>query len=267
MKACMSALRIRFIAGLQYRSAAWAGIVTQFLWGFMLLALYTAFYESSSAPPPMSQASLAAYVWLQQAFLSMLILWMQDGELLSSIASGQVAYELCRPVSLYGFWYARLLATRFANASLRALPILIIASFLPAPFRLYLPPDIGAFVLFLFSMVSAAMMAVAVSMFIYILTFITLSPLGSRQIIVVLAEFFSGFLIPLPLMPAWVQAIANFLPFRYTFDLPLRIYSGNIQGAQALMQIGVQWTWIVGLVILGSWAMRRVLRRAVIQGG
>ena len=32
MKKYLSFFRIRFIAGLQYRAAAWAGIATQFAW-------------------------------------------------------------------------------------------------------------------------------------------------------------------------------------------------------------------------------------------
>ena len=39
MKAYLSFFRIRFLAGLQYRTAAWAGIATQFAWGGMNLSL------------------------------------------------------------------------------------------------------------------------------------------------------------------------------------------------------------------------------------
>ena len=40
MKACLSFFRMRLINGMQYRTAAWAGIVTQFFWGFMEILLY-----------------------------------------------------------------------------------------------------------------------------------------------------------------------------------------------------------------------------------
>ena len=42
----------RFATGLQYRAAAAAGIVTQFVWGLMELLLYKAFYET---PHPVRQ--------------------------------------------------------------------------------------------------------------------------------------------------------------------------------------------------------------------
>ena len=35
--------RVRFLAGLQYRAAALAGIATQFAWGGLMVLLYRAF--------------------------------------------------------------------------------------------------------------------------------------------------------------------------------------------------------------------------------
>ena len=43
MRKYISVLRIKFLNGLQYRSAALAGMATQFAWGGMLVLLYRAF--------------------------------------------------------------------------------------------------------------------------------------------------------------------------------------------------------------------------------
>ena len=69
MKAYLSFFRIRFLAGLQYRTAAWAGIATQFAWGGMNLLMYAAFYKTGADAFPMEFAALSDYIWLQQAFL------------------------------------------------------------------------------------------------------------------------------------------------------------------------------------------------------
>ncbi|MFL3711211.1 hypothetical protein [Vagococcus salmoninarum] len=39
-----SLFKIKFISGLQYRAAAWAGILTQFTWGFLEILMFKAFY-------------------------------------------------------------------------------------------------------------------------------------------------------------------------------------------------------------------------------
>jgi ABC-2 type transport system permease protein len=259
--------RMKLIAGMQYRAAAWAGIATQFFWGFMLLMIYQAFYRSGGTEPPMSWEQLVAYMWLQQAFLAMVMLWYTDSDLMSSITDGQVAYELCRPYDLYSFWCVRLLATRLSNVTLRCLPILLVAFLLPGEYRMTLPASLGAFGAFLLSMSLSLVLVVVVSMFIYILTFITMSSYGSRLIIGIAAEFMAGQIIPIPLMPQWLQTTLNFFPYRYISDLPFRLYSGNIIGSEAVLQIGIQIAWIVGLFLLGKLAFKSVMRRIVIQGG
>ena len=69
-----SFFRLRFINGLQYRAAAYAGVATQFAWGFMEILLFHAFYQTDPAAFPMEFSQLAAYVWLQQAFLALFML-------------------------------------------------------------------------------------------------------------------------------------------------------------------------------------------------
>ncbi|MDR0286980.1 MAG: ABC transporter permease [Clostridiales bacterium] len=267
MKSYLAMFRMKFIAGLQYRAAAWAGVATQFFFGFVYIMIYLAFYKNSSTTPPMPIPQLVSYMWLQQAFLALIMLWWQDDDLMSQISNGYVAYELCRPYDLFNFWYARLLAMRLSNVLLRCVPILLITFFLPAPYCMNPPSGAGAGLWFLASLLLGSVLVVAISMFIYILTFITLSPVGSRVIITVTAEFLMGAVIPIPLMPAWLQKIMNWFPFRYTSDLPFRIYSGNIAGEEAAFQTVIQIVWILVLVAAGRLAFRSVMKRTVIQGG
>ena len=78
MKKYMSFFQIRFSMGLQYRTAALAGIVTQFAWGFMEIMIFKAFYEADAAAFPMTLSATASYIWLQQAFLAFFAAWMID---------------------------------------------------------------------------------------------------------------------------------------------------------------------------------------------
>ena len=267
MRGYVSMFRIRLLASLQYRAAAWAGVATQFFWGFMQIMIFEAFYKSTDAAMPMTFSQLCTYIWLQQASIAIIMLWNRDSELFEMITTGNVAYELCRPYRLYTFWYARLLATRIASAALRFFPILFVAFLLPYPYKMTLPPDAAHFLLFLLALAVGILINVALSMLIYILTFITLSPIGSMILISVGSEFFSGSLIPIPYMPEWLQQVTYALPFRYTADLPLRLYNGNLSLWEGLSGLGIALLWLLALLLFGGWAMRRVLRRAVVQGG
>ncbi len=267
MKAYLAVLKLRLINGLQYRAAALAGIATQFFWGFLFIMIYEAFYSHTPVTPAITLKQLVSYLWLQQAFLTFIMIWFRDQELLSLITSGNVAYELCRPADIYGLWFSKLLAQRLAAALLRCFPILIAAYLLPAPHCLIPPPGPAALGLFVVALALGLLVLVALSMFMYISVFVTMSPAGSLLVFATVGKFLAGMVIPLPLMPDWLQRIVYLLPFRLTADLPFRIYSGNIGVAEAWRGIGIQWLWLAALLILGRWTLGKVLRKVVIQGG
>ena len=268
MKAYYSIFRIRMQEALQYRAAAWAGVTTQFFWGFMLIMIYQAFYESSDRVMPMTFEQLCSYIWMQQAFLILVETWSgRDSELFEKITSGSVAYELCRPLELYQHWFARLLAGRLGGAILRCVPLLLVATVLPYPYRLLFPKSIAQLLLFVVSLLVGAMLTVSVSMFTYILTFKTMNSNGVLSVFSALTTLFSGSLVALPFMPEGVQRFAMALPFRYMADLPFRIWNGSIPVFDGLWQLGVGILWLAALWMLGNLFMKRVLRTAIIQGG
>jgi ABC-2 type transport system permease protein len=267
MRAYYSLFKMRLLKGLQYRAAALAGVSTQFFWGFMYIMIYEAFYGSTSAVQPISFRELILVLWLQQSFLVFIILWFRDSELINLITSGDIAYELCRPTDLYGFWYAKLIAQRLSGALLRCFPILIVASLLPYPYKFSLPANFLTFMLFIITLILGLVLVVAISMLIYISIFYTMSGVGSLLIFGVFGEFMSGLIIPVPLMPESLKKIVYIFPFRYVSDLPFRIYAGNIASKEALIGILTQIVWIIALVTIGRLWMKNALKRVIVQGG
>lgn len=267
MKAYLSFFKIRFINGLQYRAAAYAGIATQFAWGFMYIMLYETFYKSNPSKAPMEFSQLASYIWLQQAFLALFMTWFLDNDIFNLVSSGNVAYELCRPMDLYNTWFSKSCANRLSKALLRFGPILLIAFLLPKPYKFYLPNSLDVFLLFALSMVLALIVVVAYTMFIYICTFYTVSPMGVRMVFVMIADFFAGGLLPLPLLPDWLTKYINLTPFASMQNMPFRIYSGNLAGKDAYISVGMQAFWAVILVAIGKLMMKRAIKNVVVQGG
>ncbi|MBQ3169496.1 MAG: ABC transporter permease, partial [Clostridia bacterium] len=104
MKAYLTYFKMRLIHSLQYRTAALAGVATQFFWGFMEIQLYRAFYAEHAEVFPMTLPSLVSYIWLRQAFLALFNTWTFENDLFRSILDGNVAYELLRPTDLYFMW-------------------------------------------------------------------------------------------------------------------------------------------------------------------
>jgi ABC-2 type transport system permease protein len=57
------------------------------------------------------------------------------------------------------------------------------------------------------------------------------------------------------------------LPFAAMQNMPLRIYSGNIAGVDAIRGIMFQVFWLAVLIIVGNILMRRALNKVIVQGG
>lgn len=267
MRKYLSFFRIRFSAGLQYRAAAAAGVATQFAWGAMEILLFRAFYQASPADFPMGLSQLSAYIWLQQAFLALFASWVYDNEIFEIITRGNIAYELARPLDLYGMWFTKNLALRLSRAVLRCAPILVVAAFLPAPYGMSLPGGAATFSMFLLTMGLAALLVNAFCMLVYITTFYTLNPLGVRIVALSLTEFLTGAIIPLPFLPDRVRRVVELTPFAGMQNLPFRIYSGNIAGPEMARAVFLQVFWLAALLGLGVYLMRVSLRRVVVQGG
>ena len=115
MKAYLSTFAMRWKMELQYRGAVIGGVICQIFFGLILVSLYGALYRSKPQNLPLE--AVASYVWLQQAFFRMLL--STDTDLLDKIRTGGIAYELCRPIHLYGFYYARMLAQKLLGSLLR----------------------------------------------------------------------------------------------------------------------------------------------------
>lgn len=267
MKALFTFFRMRLINGLQYRTAALAGVVTQFFWGFMEVLLYKAFYEASPDNFPMAFEALTSYIWLRQGLLMLLDTWVIDKELFAKVLDGSVAYELCRPVSLYGMWFMRTLALRVSRAALRCLPLFVVASLVPAPWGLNLPASPLAFACFVVSLALAACVGVAFSMILYFSCFYTLSSEGVRSMLMPVAELLSGALIPLPFLPPALAKVFHYSPFGSMANAPLRIYSGDLSGAAMVEMLCLQVFWLLVMGFAGWLLKQRGLRRLCVQGG
>jgi ABC-2 type transport system permease protein len=77
----------------------------------------------------------------------------------------------------------------------------------------------------------------------------------------------SGRLVPLPLMPDWVQEISRFLPFQWAFYFPIQSLVGDLSSGALLRGLGAQVLWIlIGLAIF-RFAWKHAIRRYSAVGG
>jgi ABC-2 type transport system permease protein len=265
VRAYLALLSARFQVLLQYRAAAAAGMTTQLFWGLIRVMIFEAFYRS--APPgtlePMRLDQVVTYVWLGQAMIA-LMPWNVEPDLKALIRTGNVAYELLRPLDLYGLWYVRSVAYRVAPALLRSVPISALALLF---LGMQPPSSWAAFAGWVATTLGAILLSGAISTLLAVTLFWTLSADGITRMAASVVVVFSGLIIPLPLFPDWAQAVLNVLPFRGLMDVPFRVYMGHIPPRMVLFELGLQLLWTAAIVAIGRWILARGTRRLVVQGG
>lgn len=263
MRGYWAIFKIRVKTLMQYRIATLAGVVTQLFWGMVLTMIIRAFYAETSSIEPISANVAVTFIWLGQALL-LLLPWNVDKEIEKQIKNGNVAFELLRPLHLYGLWYFRILALRVTPTILRSIPIFLIGGIwldLSAPASWM---SCGAFSI---SVILACFLSAAITALVTLSLFWTHSGEGIQRLLPSFSVLFSGMVVPLPLFPSWMRTFLDIQPFRGIVDIPCRLYTGLIPIEQTLYYYLFQLAWIILFVLWGQRVAHQALRKFVILGG
>ena len=263
MRSYLSAFRLRRKMELQYRGAMLGGIICQVVFGLILIALYRALYAGKPQALPLQH--VVTYVWLQQAFFRMLL--ASDPDLQDKIRTGSIAYDMCRPVNLYGFYYVRIIAQKMTGSLLRAVPMLVFALLLPEGWGLSMPASLPGFILALAGLTMGLLCVGAMENITMGFTMRTLDSRGMQAMLNLLMMILAGNILPLTLFPDSWQKVITMLPYAQMLDAPIRLYTGAYAPETAWVILLRQAAWTAVLVAAGCLMWRANQRRLVIQGG
>lgn len=265
MRALISIFKVRFQLFLQYRMAAIAGMFTQFFFGFVMIMIFEAFFKSTTNIMPMTFRQTVSYIWLGQSLLG-LIPWNGDSEMQTMIRNGDFAYELVRPLNIWNYWYYRMLAQRLAPTLLKAIPLIIIVTFLPEPYSLRSPVSVEGALYFAIILIGAIVLGCALSNLITISYLFTIGN-GIDRLLPAFVTFFSGMIIPLSFLPNWSQEFVRLMPFSGLVDTPYKFYLGIYTKQELLYSVLHQVTWTLIFMVLGKYLISRASKRIIVQGG
>ncbi len=267
LRAYGALFRLRMAAGLHYRSSVFGEVICRFIWIFMEILAYHALFRAAPNGFPLGLEQTVSYVWLQQTTFVLFKIVFSDNEIYDSINSGGIAYELVRPMGLYERWFYSAAANRLSYTLVNALPVIAVGLLLPPGWGLAKPATLSVLGL---SFVSAALglgTTAAVALLMFNTLFITISHRGIKIIFTAVTDFLSGGVIPLVFFPSSIRRLVQLSPFAAMRDTPLAIYTGSYTFSQSLAAMGLQLFWLVVLVLLGKFWMKRLLNRLVVQGG
>jgi ABC-2 type transport system permease protein len=261
LRALPTLLRTGFAAAVAYRAELLVWLLSTTM-PLVLLALWSA--VAAEAPVGrFGQPELVAY------FLAALVVRLLTGawviwELNMEIRQGTLAFRLLRPIHPLVSYAAENVAAMPLRILL-ALPIAGTLLWAAGGDRIARDPVLLA--VFPLSIVGA-----------WLITFLAMSIIGTLafridsagavfEVWLGLFGIFSGYLVPIELYPDWMAAAARFLPFRYMLGFPVEMIVGMTPRAAALLELAIQWGFVVVLFLGARAAFALGLRRFAAFGG
>jgi len=174
------------------------------------------------------------------------------------IRTGSLSMQLLRPIHPFA-GYA---ATHLSAIPLRALiamPVAIIL--LVSSARAVLADSPAELALFLVSLAGAWVLTFSILITIGCAAFWIERSMGIFDVYLGVFAVMSGYLVPLALLPGWLQRIAEHAPFRYMLSAPVEILIGRATGRDAVEIVLTQWGWAAIAAVCATLAWRRGIRR------
>ena len=247
---------------LAYRAWVFAEVFVQLLGMVIFAYFWRAVYAGQSEIRGLSLQQTLNYVLISQVFLqlavSRMILYMGD-----FLREGKIALEMVRPVDFQGRFYAETLAELITDLLLKA-PLLLVAV---SVFGLTLPTNPLIWGAFFVSLLIGQSALFCFDWIFCCLAFYTTEVWGLSVFREGVGTFFSGALVPLVLMPGWLEGVAEALPFAQAFYIPVSLLSGITPLADIPRLWLVQLAWLVGLWGFSRLIFRVAARKVTVQGG
>jgi ABC-2 type transport system permease protein len=253
----------------QYRTSALSGVVTNLVWCFIEAAAFGVFFKyavNAGFSGGLTLAQTISYLWVREMLLMLLSYGIND-ELLTKITNGNVALEMCRPLDLYWHWFSRITAGKVAGFLMRGVICFLIAFLIPGGYGARLPASFSSFLVFLPSVFCAFLLGNAYEMLVTAIRTNTTWGDGPMHMMMLLPKVLSGSVLPLQLLPDFLQLVLLLQPFAGIIDIPARLYIGSMAPSEAWFGMSMQLFWSLTFIILGKWVMSRRLKSIVAQGG
>ncbi|MBW5444774.1 ABC transporter permease [Cohnella sp. CFH 77786] len=177
------------------------------------------------------------------------------------VKSGDIAVKLTKPLSYVGYHYSSYMAEAlFRFAVHLAVGSTIAWSTVGAPAF-----GLGWMGLLTLSL-GAVTVAFLLSAVVALLAFWVEETRGMEFVMQKLQFTIGGMLLPIDLMPEWLQRVCAWLPFQAALYFPAGT-AVHFQTAVWLKQLGTQAGWIAGLSAAVIWVYRRGVKKLHVNGG
>ena len=243
-----------------YRQAAYAGLVTNVVFGLLRAAVLIAVLAERGTVAGYDTATAVAYVWLGQGLIAVVLLWGAP-EFSDRVRSGDIVVDLGRPWDLPTALLAVDIGRAAAAVGIRLLPPIAFGAVF-FPFRW--PERLGTWPLFVVAVLLAVVVSFGIRFLLNTTAFWLLDARGVLAFWGVTGGLLAGLVVPLAWFPDWAQQVLWWTPFPAMLQGPIDVF---IERGDQVAVLAHQLGWAVVLLLAGRVALARGSRRLVVQGG
>lgn len=248
-----------------YRASAVIWMLVDAVPSFTMILIWLAVYRGRDAIGGFSLTEMVTY-YLCATILSVVLTPHPEYGVRDEVRLGKLSQALLKPISR--FWQILLGETAWQGMkALMSAPVFLIGIWLVRAHVEW--PDLshGRWPALLAAVACAYALAIFMKMALALLSFWVIDLHGVVIAYETTAMVFQGELVPLSLLPDWVQAVGRFLPFRFVIAEPIAILQGRLDAPQAWLDAGSAALWALALLGI-AWALwRRGLRTYGAVGG
>jgi len=261
LRALPTLLRIGFADAVAYRAELVVWLLSTNM-ALVMMALLTAVAREAPVGR-FGERDFVAY------YLATLVVRLLTGawvvwEANMEIRQGTLAFRLLRPIHPLVHYAAENLAAVPLRGAI-ALPIAVLLLLTVGGERVTHDPVL--WIVFAVAVAGAWLITFLAMAVIAALAFYVDSATSVAQIWFGLFTVLSGYIMPLEIFPRFIGEAARWLPFRYMLAFPVELVIGLTPRPRALLELGIQWLFVVVLALSARFAWRLGLRRYSAFGG
>jgi len=254
VRALPTLLRIGVAETVAYRAefVVWILTTTQPL---IMMSLWTSVARGGSFKGYDADAFVAYYLatLLVRQLTGNWVAW----QMMEEIRMGTMAMRLLRPIHPFVTYTASHLAA-LPFRSIVALPIVVILLITSSGGVTHDPLQLGVLPV---SIAMAWLITFAILFAIGALAFFLTQTMAISTLYFGLFSLFSGYLLPLDLLPAPIAKVAAVLPFRFTLSVPVELITRTLPHREVAELLAAQAGWTVGLIVVAVWTWNAGVRR------
>ena len=267
MKVFIEVIKLNFKVMFQYRWTMAISVLFQPILLAINIALFKSIYAYNDT------TSIKGYgfeqmVWYYTAYYVVLsFVWNGiTNQISRKILTGELATDFLKPISIFRFYLASAVSSRFMALLVEFVPGMIIYSLILFPKFI----TIQSFLSFVIIAVLAFILNFMYSFLLGMSAMIIKNNMSINAIREVLQAIVGGGLIPLEFMPVWLNRIFDFLPFKYIIYWPIQFFLNRVEGnrLEMLVRVGLlQLVWIIIFYIAIKILWKRLVKRFCAAGG